>query len=569
MSANSAFNVTGSATGTGTVTSIAIASGDSHLAITGSPITNSGTITLTFNTLPVAVGATGITTYNQGDIIFASAANTLAALAKNTTATRYLANTGSNNGPNWDQINLTNGVSGFLPIGNIVSAPSSSTTQYLRGDGTWAVPPGGGGSVTGVTATTPLASSGGAAPVISVGSVIPLNLGGTDAALTASNGGLVYSTASALAILSGTATANQVPLSGSNTTPIWSTATYLPALVANEIVYASSINTMAQIPTMNSATLVTDSSGVPSLSQMLPGAVQVGVNSLNNGTGASSTTFFAGDGSWKTPAGASTTNLGGRLSLTSGVPVTTTDVLAATTIYFVPYKGGSLTSQVSVAVPATTLTVYDIFYTISSNTLSLLAWTNQTTRATALAYSGSTLVLSGTPTSIYLGTFMTTSVSGQTQDASSGRYLWNYYNRVQRTMVRVETAASWLYTSTTWRQANANTLNQINFVCGVVEDAINVTVIGAAATSGTVAGGVGVGINSTSINSSTNWGSNFFGTIYLNTPARYDGSAYGVGLNYMAWLEATDGGGSVTWVGTAISIGPFVSELGISGTLLM
>ena len=55
---------------------------------------------------------------------------------------------------------------------------------------------------------------------------IALNKGGTNASLTASNGGIFYSTASAGAILSGTSTANQVLLSGSSTVPSWSTATY-------------------------------------------------------------------------------------------------------------------------------------------------------------------------------------------------------------------------------------------------------------------------------------------------------------------------------------------------------
>lgn len=46
--------------------------------------------------------------------------------------------------------------------------------------------------------------------------------GGTGAALTASNGGILYSTASAAAILAGTATANKLLLSGASTTPAWS-----------------------------------------------------------------------------------------------------------------------------------------------------------------------------------------------------------------------------------------------------------------------------------------------------------------------------------------------------------
>lgn len=54
----------------------------------------------------------------QGDLLYASMTNTLTTLAKNTTATRYLANTGTSNNPNWDQVNLTNGVTGILPAVN-------------------------------------------------------------------------------------------------------------------------------------------------------------------------------------------------------------------------------------------------------------------------------------------------------------------------------------------------------------------------------------------------------------------------------------------------------------------
>lgn len=65
----------------------------------------------------------------QGDLLYASAANTLARLAKNTTATRYLANTGSSNNPAWDQINLANGVTGTLPIANGGTNATSFTAK--------------------------------------------------------------------------------------------------------------------------------------------------------------------------------------------------------------------------------------------------------------------------------------------------------------------------------------------------------------------------------------------------------------------------------------------------------
>lgn len=50
---------------------------------------------------------------------------------------------------------------------------------------------------------------------------ISLTNGGTNASLVASNGGIVYSTASAFAILSGTVTAGQCLLSGSSAAPTW------------------------------------------------------------------------------------------------------------------------------------------------------------------------------------------------------------------------------------------------------------------------------------------------------------------------------------------------------------
>lgn len=89
--------------------------------------------------------------------------------------------------------------------------------------------------------------------------------GGLGAAITASNGGIYYSTASNGALLAGTATANQVLLSGSSTTPAWSTATYPATTTINQILYSSSANTIAGLATANNGVLITSATGVPSL----------------------------------------------------------------------------------------------------------------------------------------------------------------------------------------------------------------------------------------------------------------------------------------------------------------
>lgn len=74
--------------------------------------------------------ATSVLT-TQGDLLYASAANTLARLAKNTSATRYLSNSGTSNNPAWSQIDLTNGVTGVLPVANGgTNASSASITAF-------------------------------------------------------------------------------------------------------------------------------------------------------------------------------------------------------------------------------------------------------------------------------------------------------------------------------------------------------------------------------------------------------------------------------------------------------
>lgn len=73
-----------------------------------------------------------------------------------------------------------------------------------------------------------------------------LTRGGTNNSLTASNGGIVWSDASKLNILSGTATANLPLLSGFSTTPAWASVAYLTSTATSGgVAYFSSTTQMA------------------------------------------------------------------------------------------------------------------------------------------------------------------------------------------------------------------------------------------------------------------------------------------------------------------------------------
>ncbi|MFZ4569744.1 MAG: beta strand repeat-containing protein [Bacteroidales bacterium] len=80
--------------------------------------------------------------------------------------------------------------------------------------------------------------------------IVALANGGSAANLTASTGGIVYSGASAMAILSGTATANKLLVSGANAAPTWSVPTFPNAsATARKIIVSDGTNWIASTET--------------------------------------------------------------------------------------------------------------------------------------------------------------------------------------------------------------------------------------------------------------------------------------------------------------------------------
>ncbi len=105
-----------------TLTISATYAGQTSITVLGTVATGTWNAT----TIGTTKGGTGLTSYNQGDILYASASNTLAALAKDANATRYLSNTGTTNNPAWAQIDLSNGVTGDLPFANLTQGSALS-----------------------------------------------------------------------------------------------------------------------------------------------------------------------------------------------------------------------------------------------------------------------------------------------------------------------------------------------------------------------------------------------------------------------------------------------------------
>lgn len=271
-----------------------------------------------------------------------------------------------------------------------------------------------------------------------------------------------------------------------------------------------------------------------------------------------------------------------RLTLTTGLPVTIADVIGATTIYCTPYKGKSIalydgstrwnvrqSAEFSLALGTITSALpYDVFCYDNAGipTLEFLAWTNATSRATNLVYQDGILSKTGALTRRYLGTFYTTSTT-QTEDSAAKRDLWNYYNRVARTMLVQDSTDSWTYTTATFRQFRATATNQLEFIRGVDEDAVSCLVTGIAtgqSNSNTI---VGIGLDSTSAkatNSMTGSGNLVTGGTPQSMIAIYSGLP-GLGRHLLVPLEYSTAAGTTTWYGDN---GGAVTQSGISAQVM-
>lgn len=288
---------------------------------------------------------------------------------------------------------------------------------------------------------------------------------------------------------------------------------------------------------------------------------------VGNGTGnvlfvapGTSGNVLTSDGTdWASSAPPSVPALsGGRLTGTSGVPYTTSNVTAITTLYYtagynVLYNGSSwvgiASAETSIAVPSSVHRAHAVFMNYNSGTPALIiedysqttisitgatnatpvvltasntlsvgdiiyvegmagltslngkAWRISARSSTTItcessvgngAYTsgGTVYVMTGSSAPAlspalttqngitvsgnsaqrkYLGSILTTSTSGQTEDSTTKRFIWNNYNRKQRTFLVQEGTASWTWNAASWHMTNASTSNRVEYFVGVAD----------------------------------------------------------------------------------------------------
>lgn len=253
--------------GTGTVSSVALALPASAFTVTGSPVTSSGTLTGSFTTQAANLifagpsgGAAAVPTFRSlvgADIPAGFTLSTLAlggcTLGTDTfcvqgtssfSSTINVAGALTAAGISYPTVGRSGGVAYFSNSTTIASSQPLTANQLVIGGGAGSAPATLGALGTGTTVLH--GNSGGApffAPVSLTADIVgiaALANGGTNAALTASLGGVIYSTASAFAVLSGTATASFPLLSGSSAAPTWATIQYPTSATSGGIPFFSS-----------------------------------------------------------------------------------------------------------------------------------------------------------------------------------------------------------------------------------------------------------------------------------------------------------------------------------------
>lgn len=335
------------------------------------------------------------------------------------------------------------------------------------------------------------------------------------------------------------------------------------AITANATVDITITNTAGAFETCRNCTYTY--SATPSSCTITRGTLESGSNGASRvafdtgGTGVTVSvvcTAYLGN---RTEMALRSVTPGGRLTLESGVPVSETDQTAKTTIYYTPYVHNIINlwdgaEWVSVEFAEHTVTgssltgltsgkPYDVFAYLSSGALAteLLAWTDDTNRATAVTLQDGRYCKSGDKTRFLLGTIYTTGTT-TTESSKKARYVANVYNKVEMELYATDGSAN-TYTTASVREWGGGTglgASRFQFVQPIGNNSIIVGTAFQATRSAGILGYFGVGINSTT----SQWGAVL---LMSSSTANFRTAGAGVGttvagLNYVAALQYGESG---------------------------
>ena len=288
----------------------------------------------------------------------------------------------------------------------------------------------------------------------------------------------------------------------------------------------------------------------------------------------------------------------GRLSLSTGVAVPTSDLSGQTSIYYTAANGNAFplydgtkwlrktfAADISLSLDSNSGHTgyhqsgknFDLFLIDDGGTLRLgtgPAWSSDTARGTGAgtteiemkdglwvnkvsidirfgSSSGNIVSAVGAQRALFVGSFRATA-NGQATDAESDRLLSNAYNAQLRTVFKADTGVSWAYSTASLRQVNGSSSNRIAVLSCLAGVLASVLAQSGVTTSGAawVTASSGIGIDSSTVNSARLARPE---TLYSGVPgypsAKYDGVP-GLGYREIRWLEKGAGSDTQTWYGT-------------------
>lgn len=312
------------------------------------------------------------------------------------------------------------------------------------------------------------------------------------------------------------------------------------------------------------------------------------------------TKFLSASGGWETVS-PSLPVPQGRLTLSNGNPVA--DITLGTSVYYTPFKGASIPrydgadwlvdtfTEMTMSGNAAhaTNTNYDVFYFDDGGTKRIgtgPAWSSSSARGTGAGTTELVLlggfwvnavsmtVRNGANTysvpvnrGLYLGTVRTRAAAAGTFEDSKGgsvtparRYVFNAYNRVPRPILITESAASWSYTTGTWRRMNNNSNMVANFITGLSEDAIDFSGVMSCQSTSTPSNALGYDWTSGAPDTSCLFGFGAAGGAY-GTVCPSLRTVPAIGLHTVTALEYGNTGATFYGAGA-------VSNCGLNGTVM-